>query len=88
MFTTYGEAVNTEEMRLERYLPEGLVDGCRLLRDIPKDDVISYDDVELPAGRLADQLRAEQYRCFAGDDSFTQRLDGRTVVRKPVAASA
>ncbi|HEY2434208.1 MAG TPA: Gfo/Idh/MocA family oxidoreductase [Vicinamibacterales bacterium] len=63
-FMTYGEAVNSDEMRRERYLPEGLVEGCRLRRDIAKDAVIGYDDVELPAGRLADQLRAEQYAHF------------------------
>ncbi|MDB5410621.1 MAG: oxidoreductase domain protein [Rhodospirillales bacterium] len=64
MYMTYGEAVNTDEMSAMRYLPEGLVEGCRLKRPIPKDQVISYFDVELPQGRLADQLRAEQYRHF------------------------
>jgi predicted homoserine dehydrogenase-like protein len=34
MFMTYGEAVNVHEMSAARYLPEGLVDGCRLLRNI------------------------------------------------------
>jgi len=58
MYTTYGEAANTEEMSAERYLPEGLVEGCRLKRDIPKDQALRYADVELPAGRLADSLRA------------------------------
>ena len=43
------------------------MEGCRLKRDIPKDQVLTYDDVELPAGRLADQLRAEQYRHFRGE---------------------
>jgi predicted homoserine dehydrogenase-like protein len=51
-------------MRREKYLPEGLVEGCKLKRDIPKDAVITYDDVELPPGRLADQLRGEQYEYF------------------------
>ena len=50
MYMTYGEAVNADEMSANRYLPEGLVEGCRLRRAIPKDGVISYDDVELPAG--------------------------------------
>jgi predicted homoserine dehydrogenase-like protein len=63
-YMTYGEAVNSSEMRRERYLPEGLVEGCRLLRDIPKDGVLTYDDVELPPGRVADRLRAEQYERF------------------------
>jgi predicted homoserine dehydrogenase-like protein len=67
IYMTYGEAVNTDEMRRERYLPEGLADGCRLQRDIPKDQVLRYDDVELPEGRLADKLRDEQYEHFSVD---------------------
>lgn len=67
MYMTYGEAVNAGEMCAGRYLPEGLVEGCRLLRDLPKDTVITYDDVVLPTGRLADRLRAEQYRKFRGE---------------------
>ena len=67
MYMTYGEAVNTDEMCRMTYLPEGLVEGCVLKHDIPKDAVITYDDVTLPPGRLADQLRAEQYRMFSGE---------------------
>ena len=67
MYMTYGEAVNAGEMSSGRYLPEGLVEGCRLLRDIGKDSVLAYDDVQLPEGRLADRLRAEQYRHFRGE---------------------
>jgi len=67
MYMTYGEAVNAEEMCRNHYLPEGLVEGCLLKRDVAKDAVITYDDVMLPPGRLADQLRAEQYRRFRGE---------------------
>lgn len=67
MYMTYGEAVNADEMCGNRYLPEGLVEGCVLTRDIPKDSVITYKDVALPPNRLADQLRAEQYRRFRGE---------------------
>lgn len=67
MYMTYGEAVNADEMSAGRYLPEGLVQGCRLKRGIAKDAVITYDDAVLPAGRLADRLRAEQYRKFRGE---------------------
>jgi predicted homoserine dehydrogenase-like protein len=74
MFMTYGEAANAEEMCERRLLPEGLVDGCKLLRDIPKDGVLTYDDVELPAGRVADRLRAEQYRHFRGESWLEERL--------------
>ena len=52
MYMTYGEAVNVDEMSSGRYLPEGLVEGCKLLRDIAKDAVLTYDDVALPPGRL------------------------------------
>lgn len=67
MYMTYGEAVNADEMCESRYLPEGLVQGCKLRRDIRKDDVLTYHDVELPPDRLADRLRAEQYRVFRGE---------------------
>jgi predicted homoserine dehydrogenase-like protein len=64
MYMTYGEAVNADEMSAGRYLPEGLVEGCKLKRDIAKDATISYGDVELPSGRLADALRVEQNQYF------------------------
>jgi len=67
MYMTYGEAVNADEMCAGRYLPEGLVEGCRLKRDVPQDRIITYDDVVLPKGRLADRLRGEQYRHFRGE---------------------
>ena len=67
MYMTYGEAVNADEMCRNRYLPEGLVEGCALTRDVPKDSVITYDDIILPPNRLADRLRAEQYRVFRGE---------------------
>jgi predicted homoserine dehydrogenase-like protein len=67
MYMTYGEAVNADEMSTRRYLPEGLVEACKLKRDISKDAVLTYEDVELPRGRLADQLRAEQYHHFRGE---------------------
>ena len=65
MYMTYGEAVNSDEMRRRRYLPEGLVEGCRLKVDVAQDSVLTYEDVELPTGRLADKLRTEQYAHFA-----------------------
>jgi len=56
-----------DEMSMKRYLPEGLVEGCKLKRDIKRDDVITYDEVELAPNRLADRLRAEQYHHFRGE---------------------
>jgi predicted homoserine dehydrogenase-like protein len=74
MYMTYGEAVNSDEMSNGRYLAEGLVEGCKLKRDIAKDAVLTYDDVELPQGRLADQLRAQQYRHFRGETWLEERI--------------
>jgi predicted homoserine dehydrogenase-like protein len=68
MYMTYGEAVNVEEMSERRYLPEGLVEGCKLRRDVNKDAVLTYLDVELVPGRLADRLRAEQYQHFRAEN--------------------
>lgn len=67
MYMTYGEATNVDEMSKGQYLPEGLVEGCKLLRDVKKDAVLTYSDVELPPNRLADRLRAEQYRHFRAE---------------------
>ena len=36
MYMTYGEAVNADEMCGGRYLPEGLVEGCRLAARHPQ----------------------------------------------------
>lgn len=75
MYMTYGEAVNADEMSANRYLPEGLVEGCKLKCDINKDEVIKYDHVELPVGRLADSLRAEQYKRFRGETWLEQHIN-------------
>ncbi len=77
MYMTYGEAVNAEEMCRMHYLPEGLVEGCTLKQDVPKDSVITYENVNLPANRRADQLRAEQYRHFRGETWLEELLSVR-----------
>ena len=74
MYMTYGEAVNADEMSEWQYLPEGLVEGCKLKRDIRKDSVLSYGDVELPSDRLADRLRAEQYKHFRNESWLEERI--------------
>ncbi len=59
-YMTYGECERYAVSRAERLLPIGLAEGCRLKRDVPRDVALTYDDVELPPGRLIDRLRAEQ----------------------------
>ncbi|RPH69267.1 MAG: NAD(P)-dependent oxidoreductase [Myxococcaceae bacterium] len=83
MYCTYGEAVNVEEMSAGQYLPEGLVEGCRLKRAVAKDQVLTYADVELPEGRIADRLRAEQYVHFRGESWLQELLAGQGQPRPP-----
>jgi predicted homoserine dehydrogenase-like protein len=64
-YMTYGQCENYETVRAQNLLPMGLAEGCRLKRDVPKDQVLTYDDVELPTDTLAHKLRAEQDAYFA-----------------------
>jgi predicted homoserine dehydrogenase-like protein len=63
-YDTYGVAEATAVTRTEGLLPMGVAEGCVLTRDVPKDAVLTYADVTLPAGRLVDQLREEQEKVF------------------------
>jgi predicted homoserine dehydrogenase-like protein len=63
-YMTYGQCENSDVTQAQNLLPMGLAEGCRLKRDVPKDQVLTYDDVELPEGRLCDKLRAEQNAYF------------------------
>ncbi|MDZ8185445.1 MAG: Gfo/Idh/MocA family oxidoreductase [Nostoc sp. ChiSLP02] len=64
-YMTYGQCENSDIVQQQNLLPIGLAEGCRLKRDISRDEVLTYDDVELPPGRLCDRLRAEQNSYFA-----------------------
>jgi hypothetical protein len=50
--------------------------------------VLTYDDVELPEGRIADRLRAEQYRRFRGETWLEDLLAGGGFSTPLAAASA
>lgn len=64
-YMTYGQCEKSNIVQEQNLLPIGLAEGCRLKRDIPKDQVLTYDDVELPEGRVCDKLRSEQNAYFA-----------------------
>lgn len=63
-FTCYGMIENSNTCKTENLLLMGLSEGCRLKRDIPKDQAITNADVEFPEVRLIDKLRAEQDASF------------------------
>jgi predicted homoserine dehydrogenase-like protein len=66
-FSCYGLVERSEVCQTERFLPIAVSLDCRLLRDIEKDQPITYSDVELPENRLCDRLRAEQSMLFSPD---------------------
>jgi predicted homoserine dehydrogenase-like protein len=59
-YKTYGLAENAEVAARDRLLPIGLAEGCRVKKDIDKDEVLTFDDVEMPAERICDELRQAQ----------------------------
>jgi len=64
-YTLYGQCENALTARAERLLPFGVAEGCKVKRNIARDEVLTYDDVELPKGRLIDKLRVEQDALFS-----------------------
>ncbi len=63
-YMSYGQSEAAPIVYSERLLPEGLAEGCVLKRNIAKDDVISWDDVDAPSEQLAHRLYAEQQALF------------------------
>jgi len=64
-YMSYGLCENSDVVRAQNLLPIGQAEGCRLKKDILKDEVLTHADVELPKGRLCDELRDEQNTYFA-----------------------
>ncbi len=64
-FHSYGMIENTGVARNENLLPMGLAEGCRIKKDIPKDTAVSFDDVEIPKGRICDRLWREQTEYYS-----------------------
>jgi predicted homoserine dehydrogenase-like protein len=63
-YMTYGVCENTQVAREQNLLPIGLAEGCRLQRDIARDEVLTFADVIVPEGRLCDKLWGEQNAHF------------------------
>ncbi len=59
-YTAYGLAENADVAAAQDLLPIGIAVGCRVIRNIKRDTVLTYADVELPKDRLCDRLRLEQ----------------------------
>jgi predicted homoserine dehydrogenase-like protein len=74
-YTLYGQAEKSAIAREENLLPIGLAEDARLVRDVPQDTVLTFDDVTLPVGRLCDRLWQEQCALFATPASKALRGD-------------
>jgi predicted homoserine dehydrogenase-like protein len=59
-FCSYGLIDNTAAARAMDALPISLSEGCVLHRGVAKDQVVSFEDVVQPNGRLVDMLWGEQ----------------------------
>ncbi len=64
-YEVYGVAENMDVVRSEKLLPVGLALGCTLKRAVAKDAALTFDDVNIPEGRVVDRLYAEQEQMFA-----------------------
>jgi predicted homoserine dehydrogenase-like protein len=67
-YMTYGQCENADRARTDGCLPLGVAEGSRLLRDVPRDQLLTYADLELPPGRVVDALRGEQEALFVTGD--------------------
>lgn len=65
-YMTYGVCENARTVHGERLLPIGLAEGCRVRHNVTRDQALSYDDVDIPSGRLCDELRRQQDVLFFG----------------------
>ncbi len=70
-YCSYGLIDNHTAARAMNALPIALSEGCVLLRDLGKDDVICFSDVRMPAPRLSDTLWLEQMRRWPVDKRHT-----------------
>lgn len=63
-YMTYGQCERTEIVLEQNLLPMGLAEGCRLKRDVTRDEVLTYEDVEIPKNSVIHRLRLKQDQLF------------------------
>ena len=71
-FCSYGLIDNTASARAINALPIGLSEGCRLIRDIPKDQTIRFTDVASPIDSVAFTLWLEQTKRWSDGHHVTR----------------
>lgn len=58
-YTVYGKLAPAAVSLSAKALPLGLAHGARLIRDVPRDHVVSWDDVEVDESAFAVQIRRQ-----------------------------
>lgn len=58
-YTVFGKLAPAAASLRQNALPLGLAHGAKLIRDVPKDSVVSWDDVELDETQFAVRIRRE-----------------------------
>jgi predicted homoserine dehydrogenase-like protein len=82
-FCTYGLIENSSDASRQRALPIGLSEGCVMTRRVPRDGVVTFDDVTMPPPRLSDELWHEQHARWTSNarsipiEAATTRAGGR-----------
>jgi len=75
-FCTYGLVDNAPTARAMSALPIGFSDGRVLRRDVAKDAVLSFDDVDAVPGGIVEKLwREQQARWFPGARESRESLE-------------
>jgi predicted homoserine dehydrogenase-like protein len=71
-FCLYGLIDKRASARSLDALPIGLAEGCRLLRDVKKDDVVSFRDVEMSSAGLVHDLWREQNELWPASEQVSE----------------
>jgi predicted homoserine dehydrogenase-like protein len=72
-FCTYGLVDNAQTARASSALPMALAEGSTVLRDVPKDSLLTAADVRMPPERLRDSLWREQHQRWPVDSAASVR---------------
>ena len=63
-YHTYGQAERADVVAVDGLLPMGVAEGATLAGPVAQDQVLRYDDVVLPPGRVIDDLRRRMLEHF------------------------
>jgi predicted homoserine dehydrogenase-like protein len=63
-FKAYGICENTVTARQENLLPMGLIENLKVIKPVKKDQVLTFDDVEVDSDNFVVSLFREQQRLF------------------------